>query len=266
MGFLIKRIMAFVFNLCGISNLLLWLEHRKYGNAYIRIINYHDTKQDNIANFRKQLVWFKRHYHNVTFGEFEAFLCKGVLDGDKPGIMLTFDDGLIGNYEHGRAVLNEMNMTGYFMVSSDLIGTKGYMNAEQLRELIDEGHIIGCHTSTHHRMNIKDDRSTLEYEIVSAKDKLEALLGIPVPIFCWCGGEEYTYTLNAQVMIEKAGYQYGFMTNSKPVTKETDRFHIQRTNVEDGWSIALAKFQICGMLDYKFTRKRKRVNSITHGG
>lgn len=265
MGFYIKKIIAYIFNLCGISNLLLFLEHKRYGNKYIRIINYHDTKQDSVANLKKQLLWFKDHYRNVTFREFERFLSHGVLEGEKPGIMLTFDDGLSGNYEHAKAILNELNMTGYFMVSSDLIGKKGYMNVEQIKELISEGHIIGCHTSTHHRMDIKDDCSTLEYEIVSAKNKLEDVFGVPISIFCWCGGEENTYTLDAQIMIEKAGYEYGFMTNSKPMTKETDRFHIQRTNVEDDWPIALVKFQVSGILDCKFARKRRRVNSITHG-
>ena len=64
-------------------------------------------------------------------------------------------------------------------------------------------------------------------------------------------------------MIKKAGYKYGFMTNSYPLTSDPDRYHIQRINVEDDWPVYLLKFQISGIMDWKFKRKRMRVNKIT---
>ncbi len=263
MGFQIKKTIAFVLSLVWITDALLFLERKKYRNQYIRIVNYHNTTKAGIENFRKQLLWLKRYYHNINFEEFENFLSAGILQGNKPGIMLTFDDGLSGNYKYAKKVLDELKMTGYFMVSTDLIGTEGYMTAEQLKELLRKKHVIGCHTSTHHRMSASDSQEILNYEIVQAKSNLEKLLGTPVSVFCWCGGEECTYTREAQKMIEKAGYKYGFMTNSEPVTGKTDRYHIQRINVEDEWSMALLKFQISGLMDYKFRKKRKRVNALT---
>ena len=86
---------------------------------------------------------------------------------------------------------------------------------------------------------------------------------IPVEIFCWCGGEENTYTSEAQKMIKDAGYCYGFMTNSLPVFMDTEKFQIQRSNVEDTWGISLLKFQISGFMDYRFKAKRQRVNKLT---
>lgn len=263
MGFRLKKIISIVLNMFGITSILLRLERKKYGDQYIRIINYHDTTEAGANSFRRQIIWLKKHYHNVNYEEFNNFLSGQELQGRMPGIILSFDDGLLGNYEYAMPILDELQMTGYFMVSADLVGTDGYMNLEQLKEMVSHGHVVGCHTSTHHRMDITDTKETLNYEIIQAKHKLESILNVPVTIFCWCGGEEQTYTRNAQKMIEKAGYQYGFMTNSQPVTSKTDRFHIQRINVEDTWSIALLKFQICGIMDYRFRNKRNRVNVLT---
>lgn len=263
MGFQLKMVIAYLFQFFHITDILLFLEHKKYKNQYIRIVNYHDSTETGIVNFEKQLLWFQKHYHNVDMEEFENFLSQGILQKSTPGIMLTFDDGLSGNYEYAKAVLEEFKMTGYFMVSADLVGTEGYMGAGQLRELLKNRHVIGCHTSTHHRMALSDSSETLEYEIVQAKKKLEQLLETEVSIFCWCGGEEHTYTQAAERMIEKAGFLYGFMTNSEPVIRETDPYHIQRINVEENWPIALVKLQICGFMDYRFRKKRKRVNVVT---
>lgn len=260
MGFKIKKIIAWIMNLFLISDLLIAIERRRYRSQYIRVINYHDTQDDRIL---KHIRWLKKHYSNVTYDEFKAFMSGKPLAGHKPGIMLTFDDGLEGNYRTAMSVLNEEKMTGYFMVSSDLIGGKGYMSEAQIKELIKRGHVLGCHTATHHRMDKTDSERTLEYEIRGSKEKLEKMFGIPVEIFCWCGGEEHTYTQEAEKVIEQSGYRYGFMTNSFPVTRETDSFHIQRINVEDSWTIGLMKFQICGLMDKKFQKKRERVNELT---
>lgn len=259
-GFKVKKIIAWIMNLFLISDLLIAIERRRYHAQYIRIINYHDTRNDRIA---KQIRWLKKHYNNVTYDEFKTFMSGKPLAGSKPGIMLTFDDGLEGNYWTAMRTLKEEKMTGYFMISSDLIGGKGYMSKEQIKELIEHGHVVGCHTATHHRMDKSDSESTLEYEITESKEKLEKMFDIPVDIFCWCGGEEHTYTAEAEKVIEQSGYKYGFMTNSFPVTRETDRFHIQRINVEDLWTIGLMKFQICGLMDKKFQKKRERVNKLT---
>jgi hypothetical protein len=53
------------------------------------------------------------------------------------------------------------------------------------------------------------------------------------------------------------------MTNSYPVLRDVDPFHIQRINIEDGWPISLVKLQICGFMDKRFGNKRKRVNQKT---
>lgn len=258
----IKKCIAFILNYVGILDLLLWLEKRRYKNNYIRLVNYHDTKEENLLNFMRQIEWYKKNYVNITYEEFQHFL-DGSLALSKPGIMLTFDDGLEGNFFTGRKALNANHMTGYFMISPDLIGTNGYMLQEQIKKMIEEHHIIGSHTCTHHRMKANDSDKLLQYEIIESKNKLENMFKCSVDIFCWCGGELDTYTKRAEEYIETAGYKYGFMTNSFPLLKSSDVYHIQRINIEDTWPLYLVKFQVSGLMDWKYRKKRKEVNFLT---
>ena len=264
MGFKIKKIIAFMLNMLGILDLLINLEDKKLRKRYVRIINYHNNHSYSTRNFEKQVMWLKKYYENISYNMFKDIVeKKQMFNMERPGVMMTFDDGLEGNYLFGRYIMNKHRMTGYYLVSSDLIGKEGYMSEEQIRTLLAEGHVIGCHTSTHHRMNKNDSIATLRHEIIDSKRKLEEICAREIEIFCWCGGEENTYTVEAARMIKKAGYKYGFMTNSYPLTSDTDRYHIQRINVEDDWPVYLMKFQISGIMDWKFKRKRMRVNKIT---
>ena len=261
----IKLVLAKALDVTGVLEGSLRKLNKRYHNDYIRVINYHDTVDDNADSFEAQLKWYKEHYVNTDFNTFKCFIDKRYHFDNKPGLMLTFDDGKRGNYDCARDLLKKYGFTGYFMCSSDLINTEGYMDKEQILTLVREGHIIGDHTATHHRMNEMDEDSVLYYEISESKQKLEDITGEPVEIFCWCGGEEQYYTKRAYDIIKGSGYRYGFMTNSYPVVSDTDPYHIQRINVEDEWNLSVTKFQVCGMMDIKLKKKRIRVDNHVLG-
>ena len=260
MGFWIKVIIAWLLNTFRITDLSLRGLNQKYENQYIRIVNYHDTKKENIHTFERHLRWYRKHFDNVDYRSFKNFLESGKLRAERPGIMLTFDDGLKGNYEVAKRLLKEYGFTGYFMCSSELIGTGGYMTETELKELINDGNVVGSHTATHHRMRETDEIKVLDYEIREAKLRLQDKLEIDnVEIFCWCGGEEKHYTKAAFDKIIESGYKYGFMTNSAPVFWGEDHYMIQRINVEDSWPVFLMKFQISGIMDKRMEKKRIRI-------
>lgn len=260
MGFKIKMIIAWIFDLLGISEILLDKLCQKYDNQYIRIVNYHDTSKAFAYNFEKQLKWYTDFFSNISYEEFNAFMSGKKMEKKRPGLMITFDDGYKGNYDVAFPLLEKYGFTGYFMCSSDLVNTDGYMTYKNLSEIVEKGHVIGDHTATHHRMLETDSEELLKYEIMNSKKNLELGSRSKVDIFCWCGGEEEHYTRRAQEMINRSGYKYGFMTNSEPITHETNLMQLQRTNIEDSWTISLVKLQICGFMDKRFEKKRNRVN------
>lgn len=265
--FRIKKIIAWFFKLLGLSDFLLKKLDEQYAGQYIRIVNYHDTKAEDASIFEEHLKWYAKYFQNVNFECFQTFLDGGRIEMGHPGIMLTFDDGKKGNFDVAYPLLEKYGFTGYFLCSSDLVGTEGYMSAGELKELILSGHIIGDHTATHHRIEEYDTDEILGYEIVKSKEKLEKQVGSGIEVFCWCGGEEEHYTKRAHDLIKKAKYRYSFMTNSAPVFNNTDPYHIQRINVESGWPVYLMKFQISGFMDWRFKSKRMRVNKkLIRGG
>lgn len=261
-----KKLIAGTLHIVHIDELMLRRIGKRLKNNYIRIINYHDTPAENADAFEKQLKWYSQRFQNVDKTLLEGFVNGYSSFGERPGILLTFDDGYSGNFVIAKSLLEKYGFTGCFFVSSDLVGTDGYMTWEELRSLADSGHIIGCHTATHWRMNQDDSTDKLQYEIIESKHILERGLNQGVDWFAWCGGEEEHYTVSAAKKIIEAGYHYAFLTNSEPVTHGKDPYQLERTNVESGWSIALTQFQVCGMMDFKCSAKRKRVEALTLEG
>lgn len=266
-GFQIKCKIAKAFETFGINSFLLKQSIQKYGNNHIRVINYHHSFEIDRDNFIKQIEWYRTQYEIVGFEDIKLFLAGKKMFTNKPGLVITFDDGFEDNYTVAHQFLRDHKIPAIYMISYGLIGTgegeDKYINHEQLKCMAQEGATIGCHTFTHHRMNISDDHYLLHHEIVDSKDGLEFILGNPVEIFCWCGGEESTYTKSASDLIRMSGYKYAFMTNSYPVFPETDLYQLDRSNIEASWPISLVKFQLNGIIDKRLEKKRDRVHKLT---
>lgn len=256
----IKKIVAWVLSKFKVTDFSIKIINKKTKNNYIRVINYHHTLPENILSFKKQLEYFKSNYVNVDYDTFEQFLNNEYSFSEKPGLIITFDDGYDDNYFVAHKMLSDYGFTGWYMISCGLIGENGYMSKSQINQMQSEGAVIGCHTYTHHRMNKTDTEKKLLYEIHEAKYMLEKIIGNNVDIFCWVGGEEEYYTLKAQQIIKTSGYKYSFMTNSYPVYPNNDHYLIQRSNVETEWSIDVLKFQLSPFNDLHFSQKRLRVN------
>ena len=253
LSFTIKKTLAKVYDLFGINSYKQKKLNKQYNNNYIRIINYHMTPISSKENFEKQVQWLLKNFENCDMNKLELFLDGKYQFKDKPGIMFTFDDGFLDNYQVAYPILKKYNATGYYFVSTGLIGKKryknkdyniisNYMTQDQILELINKKHVIGCHTDTHHRMNI----------IVKQEIK----------IFCWCGGEENTYTQAASDVIKQAGYKYSMTTLSSPIISTTNHLLLDRINIESWWSMSMVRFCISGYMDHRFKDKRNRVHNL----
>ncbi len=254
-----RNIAAWLASVTGITAVMM---KRCYRNRQvIRVVNYHRTPANELETFEKQLQWYRHNFVNIDRRNFERFMNRKVTLG-KPGIILSFDDGLLNNYELAAPLLEKYGFTGWFFVSSGLADGTEYMTYEDMNDLLQRGHVLGVHTYSHHRMEEGDTEEVLYHEIVEAKQKLEEETGCGADLFCWCGGEEETYTAEAAKLVRKH-YAYGFMTNNEPVTPDTDHYQIQRTNVEARWPLASAKLQLSGFMDGLYRKKRDRVNEKT---
>lgn len=270
-SFTAKKILAKTEDVLGITSHKLKKLSKQYLNNYIRVVNYHSVPESTKDNFEKQVKNLLLNFENCDFNTLEAFLQGKYQFTNKPGIIFTFDDGFLDNYTVAYPILKKYHATGYYMVSTGLIGkklcggglpNKDYMSKEQLIDLIHNHQVIGCHTYSHHRMNINDTDAILQKEIVTAKEELEKMLNQEIKIFCWCGGERETYTKAASDVIKQANYKYSFLTCSYPILPTTNPLQLDRINIESHWPMYLVRFCISGSMDKRLGKKRKEVHEL----
>jgi peptidoglycan/xylan/chitin deacetylase (PgdA/CDA1 family) len=245
----IKRRVARVLDLVGVNQLGLSLQ-KLILRPFIRAVNYHEIRQDEIAKFEEHLAYFRDHYTPVDLDSLQSFVTSGEWAGPKPGLILSFDDGHRSHFDLAAPLLEKYGFKGWFFVPIGLMAIgdtaqdadrANALTLEQLRYL-RERHIVGSHTITHRRLSSAVPLETLEEEIVGSQAMFSDILGGPVRCFCWVGGEEENYSREAADLI-RGIYDFSFMTNKNPL-----------------W---LVRFQLSGLMDLLYLSKRRRVNRLT---
>lgn len=252
---------------------------------WIRALNYHGIPRGSAEAFEQQVAFYARHFEPVGLEQLRAFL-GGAWTPGRPGLVLSFDDGLRSHAEIAAPVLERYGFPGWFSVpagfpdarpgeheafrsehhvsydENEYDDRRGVLSWEDVRRL-DKNHVVCCHSFTHKRLaaDLTDEERHLE--IHAAKAKLERELGHAVPVFVWVGGEEWSYSVEAAEEIRKAGFELAFMTNNAPILPGDDPLQLQRTNVEATDPPELVRFSLSGFFDLLYGPKRRRVNRLT---
>jgi peptidoglycan/xylan/chitin deacetylase (PgdA/CDA1 family) len=180
----------------------------------LRVLLYHDIAPRDQANFAAQMRWLKRSWRFVSAEQFAA-----MVSGQEPirgrNLLLSFDDGFASNRVVAEEVLNPMGIRALFFVMSDFVGMEDKNEARQfiaeniypgtraaelpahwcnmgwsdLEVLLQQGHSVGGHTSTHARLSKIKTESDLEREIIASANVLEHRLGVAVEHFAYTFGD-----------------------------------------------------------------------------
>lgn len=279
-----RSVIANIFFYSGLSWMLFIISRMWYGKHHVRIINYHSTPEKYAQHLEKQLKFYHKHYSNVTQKELMAFLDTRIWPKSKPGLILSFDDGLRNNKECAVPLLEKYGFTAWLCVPAGYIHTRSEtrddkkivmygietttkesvaMNAKELKDVAQEHEII-CHTYTHMRLpDSVNEEPILNKELVESKKELEDLCGKKIEGFCWVGGELENYSRGAHEII-KRNYDFAFQTNNYPVTKATDKYMLDRSNVEAWFSKPLFLLTLSGFYDGLYRNKRRAVHQKLH--
>ena len=102
---------------------------------------------------------------------------------DKP-VMLTFDDTDLDQYTLAKPVMDKYKFKGVFFIMTVSLNKPRYMSREQVKQLSEEGHVIGSHTWDH--MNVKKfTASDWAIQIDKPLKQLEDITGKPVKYFAY---------------------------------------------------------------------------------
>jgi peptidoglycan/xylan/chitin deacetylase (PgdA/CDA1 family) len=265
-----------------LDRFFLHIQKMALGSKCIRAIYYHDTPKRSEDNLELHFKFYSEHFSPVSFSDLDHFLRDKTWGGNRPGLIVAFDDGLRSNFDIALPILEKYGFVGWFFVPTEFVGMDAstaedwalchsiaphgrYNNGrvalswDEVRELDRRGHIIGCHTKTHRRMTPDCSLETINDEILGSKKILEAQLGHFVDTFCWVGGEQNTYNPLAFERIRGSGYRYCFTTLVAPILPRSDPLFLHRTGISAEAAIETVRFQISGLIDLLFTPQRKRI-------
>jgi hypothetical protein len=130
--------------------------------------------------------------------------------------LFTFDDGGASARRIGD-VLAQRGWHGCFFVSTDFIGTRGFVTKDDIRILVAQGHSVGSHSCSHPARMAALPREQLRHEWLRSREVLEDILGRAVDTASIPGGY---YSVTVARTAGEAGYRHLF--TSEPVATPWD--------------------------------------------
>ena len=151
-----------------------------------------------------------RGYTSITAEELVTAVINHTSLPGKP-IVVSIDDGYLDIYSYAFPILKKYNIKTSLFISTGLLGNSGYMNWENLREMVGSGLVsIYNHTWSHYSLG-RGDSSKIAYEIDTAQGQFEQYLGRKPTIFA------YPYGITSQAAVDvlkKSGFAGAFTTAS----------------------------------------------------
>lgn len=162
-------------------------------------------------------------------GFFGCSLAQAFAHPGRRRVAITFDDGNSGQFEHALPALLSRGMTATFYVTTEWVGTPGFMSWDELRHMVACGMSVQSHTATHPFLSELDVES-LRAELVESKRKLDAELSQDTAEIAFPGGDPPASAL--RFMIREAGYRTAvgtrWGTNADGVMRITPRPFVRR--------------------------------------
>lgn len=185
-------------------------------------------------NFEKQIAGLLEYgYTVISYDDLIAYN-----DGKKAlpekVVLIDFDDGYIGNYLYAFDIVKKYNIPINIYVVDDLVGTPGYFNWDQAREMSNSGLVsINTHGKTHIFYG-KESVDTLKEHVQYAHNHIEQELGKSVTkIFTYPYG---SHTLEQRKALQEIGFVQNLTDDEINETDTLDLSGLDRIYVKNHYS------------------------------
>ncbi len=161
---------------------------------------------------------FARHVAAIAAGPRAPELVAEI-DLGRPGrhLVLTFDDGGKSALRIGEELVRQ-GWQGHFFIITSQVGQRAFLDAAEIRQLRQCGHLIGSHSCTHPNVfrELPYDRMLEEWRV--SRDRLAQLLGESCIAASVPGGD-----ISARVLrsADEAGMQYLFTSEPTVTPRRT---------------------------------------------
>ena len=169
-------------------------------------------------------------YHAILPNELYDYLTIGKELPSKP-VMITFDDTRLDQYTAALPELNKHGFKGVFFIMTVSLNKPGYMSKEQVKQLADEGHIIGSHTYDHKNVKTYTSDDWVE-QVQRPSQQLQTITGKPVEYFAFPFG-----LWNKEAIARLKDHDFKAVFQLAANRDENDPLYsIRRIIVPGGWS------------------------------
>ncbi|RNL56565.1 polysaccharide deacetylase family protein [Pedobacter jejuensis] len=188
-----------------------------------------------IQNFKDQMKMLADSgYHTILPDQLYAYLNTGAALPSKP-IMLTFDDTDMDQFTIVRPTLDKLGYKAVYFIMTVSIGRKGkfvdYMTSEQIKQLADEGNVIGSHTYDHKNFK-KYTGKDWEEQLDKPTKRLEEITGKKMTEFAYPFG---LWNAEGIPELKKRGFRMAYQLSTKRDEKDP-LFTIRRIIASGYWS------------------------------
>ena len=186
-------------------------------------------------NFKDQIkMLVDSGYHTILPDQLYAYLNTGAALPSKP-IMLTFDDTDLDQFTTVNPILKKHGYKAVYFIMTVSIGKKGkfvdYMSSDQIKQLSDEGNVIGSHTYDHKNFK-KYAGKDWEEQLDKPTKRLEDITGKKITSFAYPFG---LWNAEGIPELKKRGFKMAYQLSTKRDEKDP-LFTIRRIIASGYWS------------------------------
>ncbi|MBC6609646.1 polysaccharide deacetylase family protein [Hymenobacter sp. BT507] len=181
--------------------------------------------------FKKQMQMLADSgYHTILPDQLYAYLATGAALPPKP-VMLTFDDTDLDQFTVARPELDKHGFKAVYFVMTVSLGRPKYMSKAQVKQLADEGNVIGSHTWDHHNVKKYQGQDWVT-QIEKPTKTLEEITGQKITYFAYPFG---LWNPEAIPELKKRGFVAAFALAEKR-DQQDPLFTIRRIIASGYWS------------------------------
>lgn len=243
----------------------------------LRVLLFHDIAPNQYGVFKDKIEWLSKKWKFVGPEQFGDMLSgKKPVEGDS--LLLTFDDGFCSDRVVAEKILNPMGIRALFFVISEFSklddkdmqskfisdnlypGEKVPENTKHMRNmsiadlkyLVETGHTIGSHTTSHGRLSSITGEALVS-EIVSGADWLQDQLDVNIDHFAYSFGDLASFSREA-LNVARARFSYIYTGMRGDNSRLVPPWAIRRDSIAIENSLSLVGAFVEGAADFRYKK------------